>query len=98
MLTRFTPISLRCDCGGRSPAQIRQVGLTAERQLVIQWRCSSCKRTLFSTKSLADYWRECPSRGEAFAAGAKTRSGSRQDYDTRFLHSLGVAMPEGDEA
>jgi hypothetical protein len=94
---RLKPIMLHCDCHGRFPARIKQVGLTPGRQLVIQWRCGSCKRTHFTTRSLADYWRECPDIGESIQEPAESKIDLLHDDDLRFLHSLGVAMPEEEQ-
>ena len=95
---KFEPIALHCDCGGRFPARIKQIGLTAERQFVIQWRCGSCKRTHVSVKTLAEYWHECPPIGHVTGALIKNYVDPQHDYDAQFLHRLGVALPEGDDA
>jgi hypothetical protein len=92
---RFKPISLPCDCGRCLPARIRQVGLTPQHELVIKWRCACCKRTHYTVKSLADYWRECPNPLDALVA-PKAATDEMREPDAQFLHSLGVRLPNGE--
>jgi hypothetical protein len=88
---RFRKLPLRCECG-RSPKEIREVGLTAEHELVIRWFCSGCKRHIFVVKTLSDCWRECPTR----PAGKITGEAIETDIsDLQFLRSMGVRFPEG---
>ena len=55
----YERIEVSCECG-RQPARLREVGLTVDRQLVIYWRCSGCRRQVYRVKPLAECWRECP--------------------------------------
>ena len=55
----YETIELSCECG-RRPTRLREVGLTVDRQLVIYWRCSQCRRQVYRVKPLAECWRECP--------------------------------------
>lgn len=55
----YQQIPLLCECG-QEPTRLREVGLTADRQLVIYWRCSHCRRHVYIVKPLADCWRDCP--------------------------------------
>ena len=55
----YERIELTCECG-HQPARLREVGLTVDRQLVIYWRCSHCRRQVYQVKPLAECWRECP--------------------------------------
>src|SRR5579872_2666647 len=57
--TMYERIELSCDCGWQ-PTRLREVGLTVDRQLVIYWRCSNCRRQVYRIKPLAECWRECP--------------------------------------
>jgi len=66
--------------------------LTPDRQLVIYWRCSQCRKHIYIVKSLADYWRECPSQ-TALIAG-KPVCGSE---DALFLRRVGIRWPEDED-
>src|SRR5579872_858147 len=57
--TMYERIEVTCDCGWH-PTRLREVGLTVDRQLVIYWRCSHCRRQVYRIKPLAECWRECP--------------------------------------
>lgn len=54
----YEQIPLLCECG-RQPARLREVGLTADRQLVIYWRCSHCRRHVYIVKALTECWQDC---------------------------------------
>ena len=58
----YEQIPLSCACG-RQPTRLREVGLTADRQLVIYWRCSDCRRHMYIVKPLSECMRECPDEG-----------------------------------
>ena len=82
----------KCGCG-RSSSRIRQLGLTANHELVLSWRCSGCRRHFHSAMQFADLWRECPSSEE----GKELTEADLVDAsDAQFLHSLGVRLPEGE--
>jgi len=55
----YERIDVSCDCGWH-PTRLREVGLTVDRQLVIYWRCSHCRRQVYRIKPLAECWHECP--------------------------------------
>ena len=55
----YERIELTCECGWQ-PTRLREVGLTVDRQLVIYWRCSNCRRQMYRVKPLAECWQECP--------------------------------------
>jgi hypothetical protein len=87
----FRKLFLQCECG-RSPARIREVGLTAEHHLVIRWWCVGCKRHILLIKSLADCWRECPTP----EGGQEVPDAMADDTsDAQFLRSLGIRFLEG---
>ena len=88
----YQRITLSCECG-RQPGRLREVGLTPDRQLVIHWRCSQCRRHVYIVKSLADYWRECPSHGSRL-----DRKASYETADALFLKQVGIRMPEDEVA
>ena len=91
----YQRIQLSCECG-RPPARVRELGLTSDRQLVIHWRCGQCKKHMFVVKSLADYWRECPSTPVQRFADYQiaTRSTYHAD-DERFLRQVGIRPDDG---
>jgi len=88
----YQRIDVACECG-HQPTRVREVGLTADRQLVIYWRCSHCRRHMYIVKALADYWRECPSH--------IPQNECKTGYDARdavFLRSVGICLPEDERA
>jgi hypothetical protein len=87
----YQRIDLACECG-RQPARIREVGLTVDRQLVIYWRCSQCRKHVYVVKSLADYWRECPTANQLPQHGAPFEAG-----DALFLRRVGIRFPDDAE-
>ena len=87
----YQRIELSCECG-RQPARIREVGLTADRQLVIYWRCSQCRKHVYVIKSLADYWRECPAAGVIPQQAAPFEAA-----DALFLRRVGIRFPDEHE-
>jgi hypothetical protein len=87
---KFRKLHVRCECG-RSPTHIRDVGLSAEHELVIRWSCTGCKRQIYVVKSLSDCWHDCPTESDEQEA-SETNSVSTSDL--QFLHSLGVKFPE----
>jgi hypothetical protein len=87
----YQRIDLACECG-RQPARIREVGLTADRQLVIYWRCSQCRKHVYVIKSLADYWRECPALG-----AIAPQSAPFEPADALFLRRVGIRFPDEQE-
>ena len=89
----YQRIELSCECG-RQPARVREVGLTADRQLVIYWRCSQCRKHVYIVKSLADYWRECPGT----VTPQQVAAPAFEAEDALFLRRVGIRFPEqGDE-
>jgi hypothetical protein len=93
---RFRPLSLRCGCGC-VPSKLKSVGLTVGHELVVHWRCPACLKFIYSVKSLSDCWRECPQReGRPEETASSAEPNLRAD-DVRFLHSLGVTLPDDRE-
>lgn len=66
--TMYERIEVTCECG-HQPTRLREVGLTVDRQLVIYWRCSHCRRQVYRVKPLAECLRECPVPAPASEAG-----------------------------
>jgi hypothetical protein len=62
-IVKYRKILLSCACG-QIPGSLSTVGLTADNQLVIQWRCPRCNREVHVFKPLADCWRDCPKEGD----------------------------------
>jgi hypothetical protein len=95
---KFQQLPLSCVCG-RAASRIKQVGLTADKQLVIHWRCSQCRQYIYVVKALSDYWRDCPKPEEVQeVTPSRTDLVPYGDPDTKFLHSLGVRFPEEAES
>src|SRR5579864_3490756 len=87
-------LALKCECGQRA-TRIREIGFTADHQLVALWRCSGCKRPVSFVKPLSECWRECPaavSREEKREFNADII----QKFDEEFLKSLRVKLPVED--
>ena len=89
---KFKPVSLYCDCGGRLPGRIRQVGFTEQHQLVIRWWCPECKRTHDKVLTVSGGGSPEPEKEIV-----ETRCTGTLEPDARFLHSLGVRFPDDDE-
>ena len=79
---------LSCECGGE-PKQIMGVGFSANRELVIHWRCARCRNRVCTVRPLEDCWLD------SFGAPPvkKTPPSSTAD-DRRFLHSIGVRFAD----
>jgi hypothetical protein len=84
----YRRITLSCECG-RQPCKVRDIGLNSDRQLVIYWRCSQCRKHVYTVKSLADYWRECPSN-----TAPVPRKPTCEPEDALFLRRVGIRWPE----
>jgi hypothetical protein len=80
----YKRIKLACNCG-RQPAALRELGLTPDRQLVVNWRCPRCRKQVYVVRPLADYWRECPSPG-----APATAEPARDSEDALFLRRVGI--------
>jgi hypothetical protein len=85
----YQRIRLACNCG-RQPSGLRELGLTPDRQLVVHWRCSLCRKKVYVVRPLADYWRECPSPG----APATPQPIDDDSGDAFFLRSVGIRYSE----
>ena len=92
---KFLQLSFSCACG-RPASRVRQVGLTADHQLVIHWRCSQCRRYVYVLKALSDCWGDCPK--PEHVREILESSSDHVGPDERFLHSLGVRFPEETES
>lgn len=82
----YRQIPLACECG-RQPTRLREVGLTDDRQLVIYWRCSQCRRHMYIVKPLFDCLRDC-------AAIEDRRPDARLTKNTSLLPRMGAALPD----
>ncbi|HEX3746867.1 MAG TPA: hypothetical protein VHW09_23170 [Bryobacteraceae bacterium] len=82
---------MSCECGGE-PKQILAVGFSADREMVVHWRCPKCHRRVCTVRPLAECWNDCFGAPEAPEAPA----GPPQETpdDLRFLHSIGVKFAE----
>jgi hypothetical protein len=92
---RFRQLTFRCaECGGDAPIRIRRVGLTPHHELVVHIWCGGCKRDIYIVKALSDCWRDCPNSEDNLTVGGQSTDDMMRERDARFLHSLGVAIPE----
>ena len=87
---RYETLQLRCECGQHT-TRIREVGFTADHQLVLHWRCLGCKKYVYVVKSLSDCWRDCPE--EDGLKNAPSTDAAVRENDIQFLRSLGVSLP-----
>ena len=75
------------------------MGLAADHQLVIHWRCAQCRQYVYVVKALSDCWQDCPKPEEVREITASsTELVLYRDPDAKFLHSLGVRFPEEAES
>jgi hypothetical protein len=88
---RYETLRLICECGQHS-TRIREVGFTADHQLVLHWRCLACKKYVYVVKSLSDCWRDCPREEDAKTTAIVDQT--LREPDIRFLRSLGVTLPD----
>ena len=91
----FLRLSLCCTCG-RGASRIKHVGLTEDRQLVIGWWCSPCKRNVYVQKALSDCLKDCPKPKHRRQVVMPKPIAS--DPDTLFLHRLGIKFPQETES
>src|SRR5690348_13181088 len=94
---KYRALSLQCNCGQPS-SRIREIGFTADRQLVVYWRCSSCRSYVYGLKPLDDCYQICPTEEELAEADKADEAAVPQDEsnDVEFLHGLGVRLPDDD--
>ena len=85
---KFRRLSHQCECGCAARC-IEEVGLTAEHELVIYWRCTLCQRHVYVVTSLSDLWRECPERH-----GEETDVRPLRISDAQFLRAMGISVAE----
>lgn len=93
---RYRTLSLQCQCGKPS-SRIREIGFTADRQLVVHWRCSQCKSYVYGLKPLDDCFQICPTEEELAEADLPSAEVPVQK-DSDFLRDLGVKFPEDGDA
>lgn len=89
---RYRTLSLHCQCG-RPSTRIREIGFTADRQLVVHWRCPDCKSYVYGLKPLDDCFLICPTEEELGETSEQPEELAQQK-DADFLHKLGVKFPE----
>lgn len=90
----YRTLSLQCHCG-RPSSSIKEVGFTSDHQLVLHWRCPECKSYVYGLKPLNDCWQVCPSAEEA-GEDDELNEQDIEKLDAKFLHDLGVKLPESD--
>jgi len=80
----YRPLPLTCFCG-EVPDRILEVGFTSDHHMVIHYWCSSCKRVLFVSHTLAECEERCPPPSEG------SLECNQAADDARFLQSLGIS-------
>jgi hypothetical protein len=83
----YQELPLSCECG-TAPKRILSVGLSIAHELVIQWRCSVCRKGVCVVMPLSECWRDCPT--PVSVAVANFLPTVETPDDLMFLHSLGV--------
>ncbi len=86
---KFRPFPLSCECG-LMPAWIKQVGLSADHQLVIHWRCLRCRKAIYVVKDLRQCLQECTSAEDLDGSMEISTEASAPGGDARFLESMGI--------
>ena len=89
---KYRTLSLQCQCG-RPSTRIREIGFTADRQLVVHWRCPECKSYVYGLKPLDDCFLICPTAEELGETSEEPEAVPDQK-DADFLRKLGVKFPE----
>ena len=92
---KYRTLSLQCQCG-RPSTRIREIGFTADRQLVVHWRCPDCKSYVYGLKPLDDCFLICPTADELGETSEQPETCSQRlsQKDADFLRKLGVKFPE----
>jgi hypothetical protein len=95
---RGEQVSLHCpECRSNAPVQIRRIGLTSQRQLIVHCRCGACEWNIYLVQPLADCWREYPKWKDESTGGELSTDDMMQEPDTQFLRSMGVTLPDEKE-
>jgi hypothetical protein len=95
-LMTYLTLSLECECG-RSATSVQEIGFTNDRQLILRWRCTKCKKYAYVLKPLEECWKECPAEGEIeqnCAGKAEFTCEETQLSDAEFLQAIGVKLPD----
>src|SRR5690242_21312815 len=78
---RYRALTLRCECGWPT-RRLREVGFTADHQLVVHWNCNGCGRSVYAFKTLVDCWEDCPTEEDLAAApSTDDESDTEQEVD-----------------
>ncbi len=91
---KYQTLALRCECGAPT-TRIREVGFTADHQLILHWLCPRCKRHVYAVKPLSACWRDCPTQQD-FDEAPDADTTTSADTDVTFLRAVGIAWPERD--
>ena len=73
----YRALPLECECG-EIPEQILEVGFTSGRHLIIHYWCYSCKRVMYTSRTIQECQDFCPSSAEI------------ESTDAEFLLRLGI--------
>lgn len=86
---KFRPFPLRCQCG-LPPARIKQVGLSADRQLVIHWWCLRCRKSIYVVKDLRQCLEETTGAEDLEGCVEFSAEVPAPGGDAQFLESMGI--------
>lgn len=89
---RYQTLALHCECG-MPTTRIRDVGFTADHQLILHWLCARCKRHVYALKSLSECWRDCPTHEDVRRIPDAATPVS-PETDANFLRAVGIEWPE----
>jgi len=89
---KFRPFALSCECGV-TPTRIKQVGLSANRQLVIHWWCLRCRKSIYVVRDLRQCWEESAGAEDLDGDAGISTEASVPGGDAQFLQSMGIRFP-----
>ena len=72
------------------PARIKQVGLSADHQLVIHWWCLRCRKAIYVVKDLRQCWEESGGAEDLAGCGEISAEAFAPGGDARLLENMGI--------
>ncbi|MBZ5723722.1 MAG: hypothetical protein LAP87_01890 [Acidobacteriia bacterium] len=85
----YRHLALCCQCG-TVPEHLDEVGFSDDHQLVIHWWCTACQRLVYTSKPLAECWRDCPNPASTLEAALQKLEAAYAAEDASFLRQMGV--------
>lgn len=93
---RYRALTLRCECGWPT-RRLREVGFTADHQLVVHWNCNGCGRSVYAFKTLVDCWEDCPTEEDLAAAPASDSDEAEAEQEVESDDSCQPVVEEVEE-